>query len=100
MKRSRRGNSLLEMAMWVPILMLLLVGMTELARVTYVYYTLQKIVYTVARYVGPQQAVNFCAAAAAIVTAAKNFAIGGTTDTTSNPILANLTADMIQVRIE
>jgi hypothetical protein len=98
--RQRRGNAMLEMAMWVPLLVLLLVGMTELARLTYVYYTLQKIVYTVARYVGTQQGVNFCSSSDSIVAAAKNFAIGGTTDTTTNTILANLTADMIQVRIE
>jgi hypothetical protein len=91
---------MLEMAMWVPLLVLLLVGMTELARITYVYYTLQKTIYTVARYVGTQQGVNFCADSDSIITAAKNFAIGGTTETTTSTILANLTADMIQVRIE
>ena len=98
--RTRRGNAMLEMAMWVPLLVLLLVGMSELARITYVYYTLQKTMYTIARYVGTQQGVNFCADSDSLVAAAKNFAIGGTTDSTTSTILANLTPDMVQVRIE
>ncbi len=98
--RTRRGNAMLEMAMWVPLLVLLLMGMTELARLTYVYYTLQKTMYTIARYVGTQQGVNFCASTDTVVAAAKNFAIGGSTDSATNTIVANLTADMIQVRVE
>ena len=98
--RTRRGNAMLEMAMWVPLLVLLLVGMSELARITFIYYTLQKTMYTIARYVGTQQGVNFCSDSDTIVTAAKNFGIGGSTDSSTNPILANLTADMVQVRIE
>jgi Flp pilus assembly protein TadG len=96
----RRGNALLEMAMFMPLLILLLMGMTELARVTYTYYTLHKIIYNLARYVGTQQGVNFCDDADSIITAAKNFAISGSTDTSNTSILANLTPDMIQVRLE
>jgi hypothetical protein len=91
---------MLEMAMWVPLLILLLMGMTELARLTYTYYTLHKILYNLARYVGTQQGVDFCGSSDAVVAAAKNFAISGTTDTTTNTILVNLTADMIQIRLE
>ena len=46
--------------MFVPLLVLLLMGMTELARLTYTYYTLHKILYNLARYVGTQQGVDFC----------------------------------------
>jgi hypothetical protein len=99
-RRRQNGNAILETAMFVPILILLLMGMTELARLTYTYYTLQKILYTLARYVGTQQAVNFCDASDAAVLSAKSFALTGTTDSTATPVIANLTADMIQVRIE
>lgn len=39
----QRGNAMLEMAMYVPILAILLVGSVEVARLTYIYYTLHKM---------------------------------------------------------
>jgi hypothetical protein len=100
-RRTRQsGNSLLETVLVTPILILLLVGMVELARVTYTYYTLHKILYTAARYVGTQQGVNFCDDGDASVTAAKNYATTGATDSSTNTILANFTPDMLQVRAE
>lgn len=86
--------------MFAPILLLLLVGMTELARVYYTYYTLQKIMYTLARYVGTQQGVNFCDDADATVLAAKNFAITGTLDASADPLVRGLTPDLVSVRVE
>jgi Flp pilus assembly protein TadG len=98
--RSRRGGSLIEAALMIPILFLLLVGMTELARVGYTYFVLQKILYSLGRFVGTQQGVNFCDEADPAIVAAKNFALTGTTDASTDPLIANLTADMIQVRVE
>ncbi len=86
--------------MMMPILILLLVGMTELARLTYTYYTLQKILTTAARYVSTQQGVNFCADDDASVAAAKNFATTGAADNSTDPILAGLTPDQLQIRVE
>src|SRR5260370_13257864 len=74
-RRTRQsGSSLLETVLVTPILILLLVGMVELARVTYTHYTLHKILYTAARYLGTQQDVNFCDDGYSSVTAAKNYA--------------------------
>ncbi|MFN0169419.1 MAG: TadE/TadG family type IV pilus assembly protein [Bryobacteraceae bacterium] len=98
--RGRRGNSLLEAVFWIPIILLLMMGMFELGKLTYVYYMLQKTVTTVARYVASQQAVNFCDPIDTTVAAAKNLALTGTTDDGGTSFLQNLTADMIQVRIE
>src|SRR5690349_17905832 len=56
----RRGSIALETALYLPILFLLLFGTVELAKITYTYYTLQKIMASVARYAGTQQGVNFC----------------------------------------
>ena len=86
--------------MYLPILVALLVGMIELARVSYTYYALHKILYSVGRFVGTQQGVNFCDGTDATVTTAKNLALTGTADGTGTPIIANLTADQIQIRIE
>ncbi|HET8549495.1 MAG TPA: TadE family protein [Bryobacteraceae bacterium] len=95
-----RGGALLETALFTPFLILLLVGMTELGRITYTHYTLQKMMYTLARFLGTQQGVNFCSADDATIAAAKNYALTGSLETGAPPILTNLTADMIQVRIE
>lgn len=86
--------------MFLPILFLLLFGTVELARITYTYYTLQKIMYSIGRNAGTQQGVNFCDSGDPSITAAKNLAITGTIDGTTDSIVANLTADMVQIRIE
>jgi hypothetical protein len=96
----RRGNSILETIMLVPLLLLLLVGMVELARITYTYYTIHKALYTLARYVGTQQGINFCDTTDLGIQSAKAFALTGTTDSTGEPVVNDLTADMIQVRVE
>jgi len=54
----KRGGALLETALLLPIILMLLMGTVELARVTYTYYMLERLMYTVARYVGTQQGVN------------------------------------------
>ena len=95
-----RGNAMIETAMLVPLLILLLAGMVELGRITYVYYTLHKTMYTLARYLGTQQGANLCDDGDAVVAAAKSYAINGTTDSSANSTLAGLTADMLSVRVE
>jgi hypothetical protein len=96
----RRGNALLETAMFMPVLLLLLVGMVELARVTYIYYTLHKTMYTLARYLGTRQGANLCDDGDAEVAAAKEYALTGATDGTAEPFLNGLTSDMISIRVE
>ncbi len=99
-RRAQRGNTVVETALFLPLLFLFLMGMVELGRITYIYFTLHKMLYTVARYVGTQQGVNFCNESDATVAAAKNLALTGTEDASTGPILANLTPDLVQVRIE
>ena len=99
-RRPQAGAALLETAMITPVLLLLLLGMTELARVGYTYYTLQKIMFTLARYVGTQQGVNFCDAGDPTVLAAKTLAITGTPDGSGTVLVRGLTADSINVRVE
>lgn len=96
----RRGSALVEIAMLMPIILLLLVGMAQLARITYIYYTLRKTVYSVARYVGTQQGVNFCDAADPTIAAGINFGLTGTTDASQPVFVTGLTADMIAVTAE
>ena len=96
--RSRRGNMVLETAMFIPVILLLLVGMVQIGKITYLYYSLKKAVYAAARYISVQQGVNFCDLSNdPNVTAAIQFAITGTTDGSATPLISNLTPDMFQV---
>ena len=96
----RRGNTIIEAAMMVPLVVLLLVGMVQIGKITYVYYTVKKTLYTLARYVATRQAVNFCDDADASIEAAKSFALTGTTDNSGTPVVPGLSAGQILVRIE
>ena len=96
----RRGAVLMETVLWVPILVLLLMGTVEFTRVAYTYYTLEKILYNLARYAGTQQGINFCDPNDANVLAAKQMAITGNPDGSGESILPNLSADLINIRLE
>ncbi len=99
-RRTRqRGNAVIETAMIVPILIVLLVGTAEIGRVTYVYFTVHKELYNLARLVATTQGANLCDSADQAVIAAKNFALSGSSDS-NQPIVAGLTADIVQIRLE
>jgi hypothetical protein len=99
-KASRRGTMLIEAAMLIGITLPLLTGMVTLARTTYTYYTLRKTVYSIARYAGTQQGVNFCDASDPAVLAAVNFGMTGTTDASQPVLVTGLSADMFQITPE
>ena len=103
MKRTRRsGGAVLETALFVPMLVLLLMGMFQIARVTYTYYALRNTLFAAARYVATQQGVNLCDASDPAIAAAINLALTGniTDASNTNPVLPALTADMITMTIE
>lgn len=93
----RNGNTIIETAMLIPVMVLLLVGMAQIAKITYIYFTLKKTVYSVASYLSTQQGVNFCDASDPAIAAAINFGLTGTTDNSQPVFVGGLTADMIQV---
>ena len=96
--RRRRGNMLMEAALWIPVLTLLVVGMIQVGKITYLYYSLKKSVYSAARYLSVQQGVDFCDLANdPNVAAAFQFAVTGTTDGSGTPLITNFTTDMLQV---
>jgi Flp pilus assembly protein TadG len=99
--RRRRGGTVLEIALFVPMIVTLLVGMVQIGKITYVYYTLRKTLHTLGALVAAQQGVNFCDEADLTVQAAKNFALSGSSsDDGTDPILPALTTDMVSVTIE
>ena len=95
----RRGNAFIETAMFVPLLVLLLVGMSEIARVTYVYYSAQKALYGLARLVATRQGANLCDEADAEMVMAKNFALTGSSEG-GDPLINGLSPNLVQVRLE
>ncbi len=99
-RRSRGGNTVLEAALFIPILVTLLVSVEQLGKLTYTYYTIKKALYSAARYIGTQQGVNFCDAADPSILAGLNFALTGSTDGSANPLVTGLTPDMLLVSIE
>jgi len=98
MKR-RRGNMAIELALWFPVLLLLVVGMIQFGKIIYTYYSLKKEMYAVARYLAVQQAVNFCDLADdAGAQNALQFALND--PNTGAAIVSNLTPDMVSITTE
>src|SRR5437588_7719930 len=95
--RNRRGNVIVEAAMLIPVIVLLLVGMAQIAKITYLYFTLKKTVYSVASYLSNQQSVNFCDSGDPLIAAAVNFGITGSTDNSLPVFVGGLTPTMISV---
>ena len=50
----------IEAALFIPVLLLLIVGTVQLGKVTYVYAALKKIVWAAGRQLAVQQGVNYC----------------------------------------
>ncbi len=98
--RSRRGNTVLEAAMFIPLIVTLLVSMEQIGKLTYTYYSLKKTLYAAARYIGSQQAVDFCNASDPNIVAGLNFAVTGSSDGASLPLISGLTTDMLTISIE
>jgi TadE-like protein len=86
---------MLEVALWLPVLLLLTVGTVRFAKITYLYYSLNKIVYNVARQISVDQGLNFCDPSDPTTQGAINAAIND--PTTQQPLISNLTPDMFQV---
>ncbi len=90
MRNRRRGSTTLEVAILTPVIVLLLVGMTQIAQMTWTYYTLRKTVYSIGSYLNAQQGVNFCDPTDQSVANAISFGV-----TASN--VNGLTTDMISI---
>jgi hypothetical protein len=102
-RRNRNGESgaaLVETALFIPVLLLLLVGMIELAKVINLYFSLQKTMTSIAKYAGTSKGANFCDDADAVITQAKNVVLTGSPDGEGTPLINGLTAAQIQVRLE
>jgi Flp pilus assembly protein TadG len=85
----RRGNMAIEAALFIPALVLFIVGTVQLGKVTYSYYALKKMVWAAGRQIATQQGVNYCDVANdATAQAAIQFALN---DANGTPIIAQVT---------
>lgn len=98
--KTSRGGALLESVLIVPIILALLIGTVELARIAYTYYMLEKLMFNLARYLGTQQGVDFCNGQDATVQASIDYALTGMTNSSDNPIIPGLTPGMFRIQIE
>jgi Flp pilus assembly protein TadG len=88
---SEHGQSLIELAIALPLLLLLASGITEFGRAYYQYNTLSKAIRNGARY------RSSCAYSDANRDNCKNLVACGRSDGSGSPVLPGLTAGMIQV---
>lgn len=99
MRRRAGGNMVLEGALWIPVMVLLVVGTIQLGKMGYTYYALRKAVFSAARFLAVQQGTNFCDLAAdANAQNALNFAVND--PNTGTPLISGLTTDMLVISTE
>jgi Flp pilus assembly protein TadG len=96
----RKGATVVETALWAPILILLLMGTLEVARFAYTYYILQKVLFSTAQYLSSLQGTDFCNPSDPNVLAAEYFGLTGTADNSAPSVFAAVTPDMMTVTIE
>lgn len=89
----------LEGALWIPIMVLLVVGTIQFGKISYTYFSLRKAVFSAARYLAVQQGTNFCDLADDVnAQNALNFAVND--PTTGAPLISGLTTDMLVIATE
>src|SRR6516164_1215250 len=87
----QRGQSLVEFAMVLPLLLLIVFGITEFGRAYYQYNTLSKAVRNGARYMSSHTYSS------ANITNAQNMVVYGNTAGTGTPVVPGLTAATVVV---
>jgi Flp pilus assembly protein TadG len=99
--RSRRGSVLVEMTMALPFLSLLFVGTWQFGRAFWLYSELENAVRAGARYASNRiYSSSTETPTADFVNAVKNTVVYGDAFTnTGTPVVANLTADNVQITI-
>lgn len=99
-RTGRGGNAIIEGVMVAMVIVLLMVGMVQIAKITLTYYNLKKAIFSIARYAATQSGVNYCDPADPNITAAIYFGLTGSTDNSLQTQIPNLTPDMISVTVE
>ena len=93
----QRGQAVVELAFQIPLMLLLLFGAVQIARVYYTYHALQKALRGGAGLVARSIDVNYCDASDLTLADVRNFIVFGNLQGEGTPLLPGLTPDMIQI---
>src|SRR5437762_4539963 len=96
-KANQRGQAVVELAFQIPLMVALLFAGVQIARVFYVYHTLQKALRGGAGMLARSVNVDYCDSADAALADARNFIVFGNLQGEGTPIVQGLTTDMIQI---
>jgi hypothetical protein len=96
-QRTQAGQAAVEFALLIPILMLLLFGVVQLARVYYTYHTLQKALRGGAGFIAHMSDVNYCDDQNDSFLDARNYIVFGNLQGRGTPVVNGLTPEMIQI---
>jgi Flp pilus assembly protein TadG len=103
-KRNQRGVAAIEMAITLPVLLMLLLGTAELGRAFYQYNALTKSIRAAARYLSTQAldgTSGVITLTGAKQTATKNLVVYSNTDGGAEPIIASLgTGDVTVTQVD
>lgn len=92
--RSQRGQAVVELAFQIPLLILILAGAIQLARVFYTYHALETAVRGGARLLAASTNVNFCNSAAdTTISGATNVITYGNIQGAGTPVVQNTACD-------
>ena len=95
--RTERGQAATELAFALPLLMVIAFGAFQLARVFYLYHTLQKALRGGAGLVARASSVNYCDTGDLTLADARNFIVFGNLQGNGAPLVQGLTPEMIQI---
>jgi hypothetical protein len=96
-RKSQRGQAIAELAFQIPLLIALMFGGVEIARVFYVYHTLQKALRGGAGLLARSANVNYCDLNDLTLMDARNFIVYGNLQGQGSPVMPGLTPDLIQI---
>jgi hypothetical protein len=90
-----RGQAAVETAFAIPLLLLMMFGAFQVARVFWVYHTLHKAVRSGAGLLSRTSKLNYCDQSDPMFLNVKNFIVYGNLQGTGDPVVTGLTTDYI-----
>ena len=96
-RRAEQGQAFAELAFQIPLMMVILFGGVQIARVFYVYHSLQKALRGGAGLLARSANVDYCNSADTTSADARNFMVFGNLQGEGSPVVQSLTTDMIQI---
>jgi hypothetical protein len=94
---SERGQAVTELVFQIPLMMLLLFAGVQVARVFYVYHSIEKALRGGAGFLTRSTNVNYCDAGDPAINDAKNFVAYGNLQGAGPLVISQLTPDIVQV---